>query len=111
MSVCSGWLIFSRIKKDLGQGKEKCHAKSMMSKVTNERLKRDTQHVPLKQNEEEKIYTREGTKSGVGRHQRIKRGRGTQDRDERSNGIEIRIADVFVIIKPTAPLRLAKHEA
>ena len=32
------------------QGKEKCHAKSMMSKETNERLKRDTQHVPLRQN-------------------------------------------------------------
>ena len=47
--------IFSRIKKGEGQGKEKCHAKSMMSKETNERLKRDTQHVPLRQNAEEKI--------------------------------------------------------
>ena len=47
--------IFSRIKKGEGQGKEKCHAKSMMSKETNERLKRDTQHVPLRQNTEEKI--------------------------------------------------------
>ena len=47
--------IFSRIKKDEGQGKEKCHAKSMMSKEANERLKRDTQHVPLRQNTEEKI--------------------------------------------------------
>ncbi len=54
--------------------------------------------------------TREGAKSGVGRRKRIKRGRGTQGRDERSNGIEIRIADAFAIIKPTAPLRLAKHE-
>ena len=49
------WFIFSRIKKGEGQGKEKCHAKSMMSKETNERLKRDTQHVPLRQNAEEKI--------------------------------------------------------
>ncbi len=40
--------IFSRIKKGEGQGKEKFHAKSMMSKETNERLKRDTQHVPLR---------------------------------------------------------------
>ena len=78
-----------------------------MSKETNERLKRDTQHVPLRQN----AKGREGAKSGVGRHERIKHGRGTQDRDERSNGIEIRIADAFAIIKPTAPLRLAKHEA
>ena len=58
-----------------------------------------------------KNNTREGAKSGVGRHKRIKRGRGTQGRDERSNGIDIRIADAFAIIKPTAPLRLAKHEA
>ena len=55
MSVCSGWLIFSRIKKDEGQGKEKCHAKSMMSKEVNERLKRDTQHVSLRQNVEDKV--------------------------------------------------------
>ena len=47
--------IFSRIKKDGGQGKEKCHAKSMMSKESNERLKRDTQHLPLRQNVEEKV--------------------------------------------------------
>ena len=39
--------IFSRIKKGEGQGQEKCHAKSMMSKEANERLERDTQHVPL----------------------------------------------------------------
>jgi hypothetical protein len=41
------WFIFIRIKKGEGQGKEKCHAKSMMSKEANERLKRNTQHVPL----------------------------------------------------------------
>ena len=29
--------ISRRIKKDEGQGKEKCHAKSMMSKEVNER--------------------------------------------------------------------------
>ena len=50
-----GWFIFSRIKKGEGQGKEKCHAKSMMNKEANERLKRDTQHVPLRQNAEEKV--------------------------------------------------------
>ena len=47
--------IFSRITKGEDQGKEKCHTKSMMSKETNERLKRDTQHVPLTKNVEEKV--------------------------------------------------------
>ncbi len=58
MFICK-WIIlqfiFSRIKKGEDQGKEKCHAKSMMSKETNERLKRDTQYVPLRQNTEGKI--------------------------------------------------------
>ena len=34
-----------------------------------------------------------------------------EDREEMSKGIEIRIADAFAIIKPTAPFKLAKHEA
>jgi hypothetical protein len=34
-----------------------------------------------------------------------------KDRDERSRGIEILIFDVLTIIKPTTPLKLAKHEA
>ena len=41
----------------------------------------------------------------------MKRGNGMKDRDERSRGIEIRITDAFVIIKPTEPFKLAKHEA
>ena len=44
--------------------------------------------------------TREGSRSGVGRHERMKRGSGMKDRDERSRGIEIHIVDVVVIIKP-----------
>ena len=40
--------------------------------------------------------TREGPKSGVVRHERLKRGRGMNDRDERSRGIEIRTC-VFII--------------
>ena len=52
----------------------------------------------------------EGAKSGVGRRERMKLGRGMKGREERSKGIEIRIADAFVIIKPTAPFKLAKHE-
>ena len=50
-----GVFICNCIKKGEGQGKEKCHAKSMMSEETNERLNRDTQHVPLRQNAEGKI--------------------------------------------------------
>jgi hypothetical protein len=34
-----------------------------------------------------------------------------KDRDERSKGIVTRIVDAFVIIKPTGPFKLAKHEA
>ena len=34
-----------------------------------------------------------------------------EDREERSKGIEIRIADAFAIIKPTAPFKFAKHES
>jgi hypothetical protein len=41
----------------------------------------------------------------------MKHGRGMQGREERSNGIEIHIADAFAIIKPTEPFKLAKQEA
>jgi hypothetical protein len=41
----------------------------------------------------------------------MKRVIGMEGREERSKGIEIRIADDFTIIKPTAPFKLAKHEA
>ncbi len=39
--------------------------------------------------------TREGAKSGVTRLDRMKRGSGIKGRDDRSSGIEIRIADAF----------------
>ena len=51
----------------------------------------------------------EGAKNGVGRRERMKRERGMNDRDERSRGIEIRIADAFTMLKPTAPFKLVKH--
>jgi hypothetical protein len=35
--------------------------------------------------------TREGARSGVGRLERMKRGNGTKDRDDRSSGVEILI--------------------
>ncbi len=47
----------------------------------------------------------------MGPRERMKRGSGMKDRDKRSRGIVTRIADAFAIIKPTAPFRLAKHEA
>ena len=55
--------------------------------------------------------TREGTKSGVVRLERMKHGSGIKGRDDRSSGIEILIADVLAKIKPTDPLILAKQAA
>ena len=52
----------------------------------------------------------EGVRSGVGRHERMKRGSGMEDREEGSKGIEIRITDSLGIIKPTVPFKLSKHE-
>ena len=53
----------------------------------------------------------EGTRRGVGRRERMKRGSGMKARDERSRGIATHIADAFVIIKPTTPFKFVKHEA
>jgi hypothetical protein len=46
------------------------------------------------------------TLSLVGLLERMKRDSGIKDRDERSSGIEILMADAFAKIKPTDPLRL-----
>ena len=54
--------------------------------------------------------TREGGKRGVGRRERMKRVNGMNDPDERSRGIEIRTADAFTMIKPTAPFKLVKPQ-
>jgi hypothetical protein len=54
---------------------------------------------------------REGAKRGVTRLDRIKRGSGIKGRDDRSNGIEIHIADDLAKINPTDPLILAKQAA
>ncbi len=63
----------------------------MMSNEVNEKLKRYTQHVTLRHTKE-KVRGKE-LKSGVGRRKRMKHGRGMEDREERSKGIEILIAD------------------
>ena len=52
---------------------------------------------------------REGAKNGVGRRERMRRGKGMNDRDERSRGTEIHIVDTFTIIKPIEPFKLVKH--
>ncbi len=51
--------IFNRIKNGEGQGKKRCHSKTMMFNETNERLRIYTQHVPLRQNMEEKVQGKE----------------------------------------------------
>jgi len=48
-----------------------------------------------------------GTKSGGARLGRMKRGRGMNDRDDKSNGIEIPMTDALPKINPTDPLILA----
>jgi hypothetical protein len=47
--------------------------------------------------------TREGAKSGIGRLERIKLGKGIKGRDDRSSGIEILMSDAFPKINPTEP--------
>jgi hypothetical protein len=71
-----------------------------MSNEANERLKYTLKMCP--QAEHGGKSTREGAKSG---RERMKRGSGVEDREERSKGIEIRIADAFAIIEPTAPFK------
>ncbi len=53
--------------------------------------------------------TREGTKSGIGRLERVKHGNGIKDGDDRSNGIEILMTNTFSKINPIDPLRLSKQ--
>jgi hypothetical protein len=53
--------------------------------------------------------TREGAKSGIGRLERMKRGHGIKDREDKSSGIEIFMVDTFAEINPTEPLRLANY--
>ena len=55
--------------------------------------------------------TREGDKSGIGRLERMKRGNGIKDRDDRSSGIEILVTDSFDKINPTDPLRLGTKQS
>ena len=53
----------------------------------------------------------EGSKSGVTRLERMKHGNGIKGRDDKSSGIEIRMADALAKINPTDPLILAKQAA
>ena len=67
---------------------------------------KDTPHVPLRQITEEKIRGKE-LKGGAARLERMKHGRGIKGRDDKSSGIEIRMADALAKINPTDPLILA----
>ncbi len=49
--------------------------------------------------------------TGVTRLDHMKHGSGIKDRDDRSSGIKIPIADVLVKINPTDPLILGKQAA
>ena len=82
----------------------------MMSTQVHERVKYTVSMCHL-ETERGGKSTRQGSKSCVGRRERMKRGNGMKDRDERSRGIEIRTADAFDMIKPTTPFKLAKHDA
>ena len=53
--------------------------------------------------------TREGAQSVVGLLDRMKRGRGIKDLDDKSRGMEILMTEVFVKINPTDPLILVKQ--
>ncbi len=66
---------------------------------------KNSPHVPLGEK------TREGSKSGVTRLDHMKHGSGIRGRDDRSSGIEIRIAEALGKINPTDPLILAKQAA
>ena len=48
---------------------------------------------------------REGARGGVERRERMKRGSGMKDRDERSRGMEIHISEALTKIKPIEPKR------
>jgi hypothetical protein len=53
------------------------------------------------------VNTREGAKSGASRLDFMKHEGGINDRDDKSSGIDIRMADALAKINPTDPLILA----
>jgi hypothetical protein len=64
--------------------------------------------VYLQQNKQKaEAKGKEGAKSVPARLDLMKRGRGINDRDDKSSGIEIRMADALAKINPTDPLILA----
>ena len=50
--------------------------------------------------------TREGVRSGVRHLERMKRGSGIKDRDDKSIGIEILMTDAFAKINPKESLKI-----
>ena len=80
----------------------KFHVKTMMHK-NRKNSKTNTQHVPFRQNTEEREHGKDP--KVVRRLERMKHGNDIKDRDDRSSGTEILIPDAFVKVNPTDPLR------
>ncbi len=78
------------------------------SRKTDIAYMKNSPHVPVRQISEEKIRGKD-LQSGVTRLDHMKHGSGIKDRDDRSNGIEIRLAEALAKINPTDPLILAKQ--
>ena len=89
------------------QGK-KCHAKAMRSKKKPIQL---IHKEPLmcRLGRTTRRKTRGGPKSGAERLERMKRGSGIKDRDDKSSGIGILMTETFAKINPTDPLILVKQ--
>ena len=67
----------------------------------------DTQHVSFRQRVEEKV--RGKGREEMGRRERMKRGSGMKNREERSRGMETLITQVCLAkIKPTEPLKISQ---
>ena len=77
-------VYFQQNVKRQGPREGKCHTKTMMSTKANEKLKSTLIMCRLVEHGGKR--TREGAKSGVGRRERMKRGRGMNGRDDRSRG-------------------------
>jgi hypothetical protein len=70
-------VYFQENKKDEGQGKEKCHTKSMMSNGVNERIKIYTQDVHLDRTQRKKYEGRSQKRCGTTRTNETRKRHGT----------------------------------
>jgi hypothetical protein len=100
-------LFSAESNKRRGPRERNCHTKTMMSTKANETLKWTLSMYLLGRTRRKKYEGRSQKRCGTTRTDE------TRQRYEwprwRSRGIEIRIADVFVMIKPTVLFKLTKH--